>query len=310
MGIVKKVQKKNKTLEKLPTSPRTSSLRPFVKWAGGKGQLLQELEQHFPLGFSTYYEPFLGGGAVFFRLVERRPHFNAVLSDINGELINTYEVVKKRVEELVKQLGLHATRYKLAPKEHYYQVRDEEPLDDVGRATRLILLNRTCYNGLYRVNKMGKFNVPFGRYKNPTVCGKENLLAVSQVLRSSKAKLLVADYRKATKNAGKGDFIYFDPPYQPESATANFTSYTNSSFSFDDQMQLGEWFKELDGKGCQLLLSNSNTKEVREIYREYNIREVETLRAINCKANSRRGHTELIISNHACLLRRDRSDTK
>ena len=272
--------------------------------------MLQELEQHFPLGFSTYYEPFLGGGAVFFRLVEKNPRFNAVLSDSNAELINAYNVIKNNVAELIKQLRLHAARYKLAPKEHYLQVRDEEPLDDVRRAARLVFLNKTCYNGLYRVNKMGRFNVPFGRYKNPTICDEENLIAVNQVLRSSNAKLLVADYRKATKNAGKGDFIYFDPPYQPESATANFTSYTNSGFSFDDQMQLGEWFKELDGKGCQLLLSNSNTKEIREIYCEYDIREVETLRAINCKANSRGGHTELIISNHACRLRRDRSDTK
>jgi len=306
----KKVQKENKTLEKLPTSPRTSSLRPFVKWAGGKGHLLQKLEQHFPRNFSTYYEPFLGGGAVFFRLVEKRPRFNAVLSDSNAELMNAYNVVKNNVAELVKQLRLHATRYKLSPKEYYYRARDEEPLDDVGRATHLIFLNRTCYNGLYRVNKKNKFNVPFGRYRNPTICDEENLLAVNEVLRRSNAKLLAADYRKATKSAGKGDFIYFDPPYQPESTTANFTSYTNSGFSFDDQMQLGEWFKELDGKGCQLLLSNSNTKEVREIYRKYNIREVETLRAINCKANSRKGHTELIISNNACLLRRKRSNTK
>jgi DNA adenine methylase len=310
MGIVKKVQKENKTSEKLPTSPRTSSLRPFVKWAGGKGHLLQKLERHFPRSFSTYYEPFLGGGAIFFRLVEKRPRFNVVLSDSNAELINAYNVVKNNVAELVKQLRLHATRYKLSPKEYYYRVRDETPWDSVGRAAHLIFLNRTCYNGLYRVNKMNKFNVPFGRYKNPTICDEENLLAVNEVLRRSNTKLLAADYRKTTEDAGKGDFIYFDPPYQPESATANFTSYTNSGFSFDDQMQLGKWFKELDGKGCQLLLSNSNTKEVREIYREYDIREVETLRAINCKANSRRGHIELIISNHACLLRRDRSDTK
>jgi len=310
LRIVKKVQKENKTLEKLPTSPRTSPLRPFVKWAGGKGHLLRKLEEHFPRSFSTYYEPFLGGGAVFFRLVEKSPRFNAVLSDSNAELINAYNVVKNNIAELVKQLRLHATRYKLSPKEYYYRVRDKVPWDNVGRAAHLIFLNRTCYNGLYRVNKMNKFNVPFGRYKNPNICDEENLLAVSHVLCSSKAKLLAADYRRTTEDAGKGDFIYFDPPYQPESATANFTSYTNSGFSFDDQMQLGEWFEKLDGKGCQLLLSNSNTKEVREIYREYNIREVETLRAINCKANSRKGHTELIISNNACMLRRKRSNTK
>jgi len=293
-----KVQNKDKILERLPTVPWARSPRPFVKWAGGKGQLLQQLEQHFPRSFSTFYEPFLGGGAVFFRLVESRPRFNAVLSDVNAGLINAYDVVKKRAQELIKKLVLHEAKYKLAPKKYYYQVRAEEPSDNVGRAARLIFLNRTCYNGLYRVNKAGKFNVPFGRYKNPTICDQENLLTVSHVLQWSNAKLLAVDYKKATKEAGKEDFVYFDPPYQPVSATANFTGYTNSGFSFHDQVHLGEWFRELDKRGCRVLLSNSDMEKVREIYAGYGLQEVEALRAISCKADGRKGHTELIISNY------------
>lgn len=293
-----KVQNKDKILERLPTVSWARSPRPFVKWAGGKGQLLQQLEQHFPRSFSTFYEPFLGGGAVFFRLVESQPRFNAVLSDVNAGLINAYDVVKKRAQELIKKLVLHEAKYKLAPKKYYYQVRDEEPSDNVGRAARLIFLNRTCYNGLYRVNKAGKFNVPFGRYKNPTICDHENLLTVSHVLQWSNAKLLAVDYKKATKEAGKEDFVYFDPPYQPVSATANFTGYTNSGFSFHDQVTLGEWFRELDKRGCRVLLSNSDVEKVREIYAGYGLQEVEALRAISCKADRRKGHTELIVSNY------------
>lgn len=294
----RKAQSEDKMIKRLTTVPWARSPRPFVKWAGGKRQSLQQLEQYSPRNFSTYYEPFLGGGAVFFHLVKRRPRFNAILSDINSELINAYDVVKNSVKGLIKELRLHEARYKLAPKKYYYQVRAEEPFDDVRKAARLIFLNRTCYNGLYRVNRMGKFNVPFGRYENPTICDKENLLTVSQVLRWSNAKLLAADYREATKDAGKGDFVYFDPPYQPASATANFTSYTDSGFSFDDQMRLGDWFRELDKRGCRVTLSNSSKEEMRRIYRGYSVMEVEVLRAISCKADGRKGHTELIVSNY------------
>ena len=285
-------------MQTLPIVPWSRPPRPFVKWAGGKSQLLKSLEQHFPKTLVTYYEPFLGGGAVFFYIVERRPRFNAVLSDINQELITAYRVVKEHVKDLIRQLENHKAKYRLAPKDYYYQVRDDlEPSDDVERAARLIFMNKTCYNGLYRVNKKGKFNVPFGRYKNPKICDKENLLTVSKVLRWSNAKLLVADYQKATKDAEKGDFIYFDPPYQPVSSTANFTSYTQSGFSMEEQERLGRWFRELDQRGCQILLSNSDTQKVRDIYDGYDIQTVQVLRAISCKGDSRTGHTELIIHN-------------
>ena len=292
------MRSEDKMMKRLLTVPWTRSPRPFVKWAGGKGQLLQQLEQCLPSSFSTYHEPFLGGGAFFFHLVEHRPRFSAILSDINSELINAYDIVKNRLEELIEELLRHEAEYGLAPKQYYYQVRAEQPSDDVGKAARLIFLNRTCYNGLYRVNRMGKFNVPFGRYKNPTICDKENLLAVSQVLLWSKAKLLAADYKEATKGAEKGDLVYFDPPYQPVSATANFTSYTNSGFSFDDQIQLGDWFRELDKRGCRVLLSNSSKEEVRRIYCGYSVHEVKVLRAISCKTDRRKGHTEFIVGNY------------
>jgi len=241
-----------------------------VKWAGGKGQLLRSLEKHFPKTFGTYYEPFLGGGAVFFYLVDKRHRFNAVLSDINSELIVAYRIIKEQVEDLIMQLKNHEKQYKLEPEEYYYHVRnDHEPSGDVERAARLIFLNKTCYNGLYRVNKKGKFNVPFGRYKNPKICDKRNLLTVSKVLQWSSAELLVADFQESTNDAEKGDFIYFDPPYQPTSSTANFTSYTQSGFSKEEQERLGKWFRELDKRQCQILLSNSNTQEVHDIYNGY-----------------------------------------
>ena len=291
-------------MQTLPKVPWSRSPRPFVKWAGGKSQLLKNLEKHFPETFGTYYEPFLGGGAVFFYLVHKRHRFNAVLSDINGELIKAYRIIKEQVEDLILQLENHREQYKINPKKYYYHVRnDYEPSDDVERTARLIFLNKTCYNGLYRVNKKGKFNVPFGQYKNPKICDKKNLLTVSKVLQWSNAKLLAADYQESTKDAEKGDFIYFDPPYQPVSSTANFTSYTQSGFSKEEQERLGRWFSELDQRRCQILLSNSDTQEVRDIYDGYDIQTVKALRAISCKGNSRTGHTELIIHNlRACAL--------
>lgn len=292
------MQNSSTIIDSLPTLPWPRSPRPFLKWAGGKSQLLSVLERHFPKEFKAYYEPFLGGGAVFFYLVERRPRFRAILSDINEELMKTYQVVKDHVEDLIKLLKRHSAEYGLSPESYYYQVRTMEPSSDMEKAARLIFLNKTCYNGLYRVNREGKFNVPFGRYKNPKICDAENLRIVSQVLHWSKAELLSVDYQEATKNAGRGDFIYFDPPYQPVSATANFTSYTGAGFSLEEQRRLGDWFRELVRRKCHLLLSNSDASEIRQIYREYHIQPVKALRAISCKGDRRKGHTELIISHN------------
>jgi DNA adenine methylase len=285
-------------MEALPKVPWSRSPRPFVKWAGGKSQLLKALEQHFPQDFQTYFEPFLGGGAAFFHLVGNRHRFSAVLSDTNKELITTYRVVKENVKELIQELNNHEAQYDTAPKEYYYHVRDAlEATTDVQKAARLIFLNKTCYNGLYRVNKKGKFNVPFGRYKKPKICDKTNLRIVSSVLNWSKARLLAADFQEATCNASNRDFIYFDPPYQPISSTAKFTSYTHSGFPEEEQERLYRWFKELDRRGCQIVLSNSDTEVIRNMYEEYTIEQVEAMRAISCKGNRRTGHTELIITN-------------
>ncbi len=220
-----------------------------------------------------------------------------MLSDINEELINAYCVVRNQVEDLITELRAHKVRYRETPEKYYYEIRAREFSDDVRKAARLIFLNKTCYNGLYRVNKEGQFNVPFGTHKNPRICDKNNLLAASQALRSSKAELFATDYVEATREADKDDFVYFDPPYQPSSSTAYFTSYTESGFSLEEQKRLGDWFQELDSRGCQLLLSNSDTKEIADLYKRYYIHRVQVPRTIGCRGERRRGHRELIIRN-------------
>lgn len=285
-------------LKPVQVHPWKKALKPFVKWAGGKGQLLERLERYFPKDFGTYYEPFLGGGAVFFHLVNKRPKFDAVLSDTNAELITTYKVIKEQVEDLIKLLRSHRSKYRINPKDYYYSVRATEPQLNVEKAARLIFLNKTCFNGLYRVNSKGKFNVPCGWFLNPRIFEPENLRLVSTVLNWSNAKLLIADFREATKDAKEGDFVYFDPPYLPKSPTASFTSYTAGGFSISDQKTLEKWSAELSKRGCKILLSNSDTPEIHEIYKDYKIELVQVLRAINCKGDQRKGHTELIIRNY------------
>ncbi len=275
--------------------PWNKEPRPFVKWAGGKGQLLERLGRHFPKDFGTYYEPFLGGGAVFFHLIHNHPKFDAVLSDTNAELITTYQVIKDQVDDLIELLKTHRANYRIAPEDYYYSVRATEPQGDIEKAARLIFLNKTCFNGLYRVNSKGKFNVPCGWFLDPSIFDEQNLQAVSAVLRWSNARLLVADYRQATKDAKAGDFIYFDPPYLPKSPTSSFTCYTAGGFTIADQKRLASWSIELSQRGCRILLSNSDTPEIHEIYKNHKIELVQVLRAINCKGDQRKGHTELII---------------
>jgi DNA adenine methylase len=293
-------------LKPLQSLPWSTPPRPFLKWAGGKGQLLDRLERFLPKTFGTYFEPFLGGAAVFFFLVGSGNRFSAVLSDTNEELITTYGVVKEDVEALILKLKEHARKYKSAPENYFYEVRKSEPANDLEKAARLLFLNKTCFNGLYRVNSKGKFNVPFGKYKNPKIVDESNLRAVSSVLKWSQAQLLPLDYRKATESAKEGDFVYFDPPYQPSSSTANFTSYTKSGFSMAEQEELATLFKKLHEKGCYVLLSNSNTEDIISLYKNIGIKEliievVPALRAINCKGNLRKGHTELIITTKSLV---------
>jgi DNA adenine methylase len=279
---------------------QTPGCHPFVKWAGGKSQLIPQIIRLMPSRFTRYFEPFLGGGAVFFHIASYNR--NAFLSDINVDLINAYKIIRNNVEELITALKYHQDEYTKSPKSYYYQLRDKtKGLNKIENAARFITLNKTCYNGLYRVNKKGLFNVPIGRYKNPLICDPVNLRKMSIVLSQSASYLGVIDYKKIlVEKADKDDFVYLDPPFHPISNTANFTSYTNSGFSFEDQKELATIFKELTRRGCKLLLSNSNTEEVRRLYSDYShLTELALVnRSINAVGSKRVGHVELLIRNY------------
>jgi DNA adenine methylase len=278
---------------------QTPECHPFVKWAGGKSQLIPQIIRLIPLRFARYFEPFLGGGAIFFQLAS--PNRNAFLSDINYELINAYKVIKNHVEELIPELIYHQNEYNKSPKRYYYHLRDSiSSMNKINKAARFIALNKTCYNGLYRVNKRGLFNVPIGRYKNPLICDTDNLRKMSVVLKRSGSFLEVSDYKKILEKAQRDDFVYLDPPFYPISNTANFTSYTNNGFSLEDQKELATIFTELTGKGCKVLLSNSNTEEIRRLYSNYShlTQVINVNRSINAVASKRVGHTELLIRNY------------
>jgi DNA adenine methylase len=257
-----------------------SDPRPFVKWAGGKTQLLPLLIQRVPEHFGTYFEPFVGGGSLLFALQPER----AVISDINAELINAYMVIRDHLGPLIRSLQHHTN-----DATHFYDVRtwDVSKLTQVRRASRFIFLNKTCFNGLYRENSAGQFNTPFGRYPNPTVADRANLAAVSEYLRRSEVRLLNDSYEKCVRTARKGDFIYFDPPYFPISATASFTKYHKTDFAADDQRRLAGVFRNLSRRGCYVLLSNSNTPFIRGLYDEFPTVEVAASRAINCRGSLR-----------------------
>jgi DNA adenine methylase len=277
---------------------------PFVKWAGGKRQIVPQLSALAPSKFDRYIEPFLGGGTLFFHLISNKNKpFTNYISDINSELINVYVAVKDDVEKLIKLLTQHQIEYNKAPEECYYNLRDNFNLkscsDGIERAAQFITLNRTCFNGLYRVNKKGEFNAPKGDYKNPTICDAGNLRNVSAALRYSNITIKAADYKDMLlENAREGDFIYLDPPYNPVSSTAYFTNFTHDGFSYNDQKKLAEIYKQLDEMKCKVMLTNSNTPLVRELYAPFVITEVDSKRAINCKASKREGHTDLIIRNY------------
>ncbi|MBI5500370.1 MAG: DNA adenine methylase [Deltaproteobacteria bacterium] len=267
----------------------TDEPRPFLKWAGGKGQLLEQYGPLFPRRFGRYHEPFVGGGAVFFHL--RPPR--ATLSDDNGELVDCLIAVRDDLPAVIDALGRH-----VYDKDHYYAVRalspDELPLAE--RAARTIYLNRTCFNGLYRVNSKGGFNVPFGRYSNPTICDAPNLRACSRALK--RARIERAPFPAVLDRARRGDFVYFDPPYHPLSKTAYFTAYAKGGFREEDQRELARVYSELDRRGVLVMLSNSDTPLVRDIYRGFRIVRVQATRAINSKAARRGAITELVVLNY------------
>jgi DNA adenine methylase len=261
--------------------------KPFLKWAGGKKQLLPEILRRFPATFGRYYEPFLGGGAVYFSLRPKR----ATLNDVNEELINCYSVIRDDVEHLIRELASYPKCEKF-----FYQLRKKSLQDRIEQAARMIFLNRTCYNGLYRVNQSGGFNVPYGRYKNPTICHSDNLRAVSQILQ--KTRLLNDDIFKMQKTIKKEDLVYLDPPYHPVSKTANFRSYTKQGFDESKQIQLAELFATLAKRGAHVILSNSDTPFIRELYKDFHIETVYASRLINTRSDLRGTVKEVLVTTH------------
>ena len=273
--------------------------KPFVKWAGGKRQIITSLEGHLPKKFGTYFEPFLGGGALLFHLLNQSPNLKCNISDLNSDLILAYITIRDKVEQLVESLERHSGKYSADKIEYYYSVRESAPKNQIEKVSRLLFLNKTCFNGLYRVNSKGQFNVPLGRYTNPSIVNKENLISVSKILQSKNIAIRCQDFEAILDEAKKDDFVYFDPPYQPVSKTANFTSYTKCEFTYDDLKRLANVCQKLDKKDCKVLLSNSNTKEVRKLFSsKWKVVEVSANRAINSNSKKRTGHTELLIKNY------------
>jgi DNA adenine methylase len=269
--------------------------RPFLKWVGGKTQLLDELVSSYDKARVTgsYHEPFLGGGALYFELSRtERLDGTAYLSDINGNLIGTYQSIRNSLQDVIKLLKKHARSHS---EEYYYKVRAEVPRKKASRAARTIYLNKTCFNGLYRENKKGMFNVPMGRYTNPKILDEDNLRAVSAALRH--ADIEIRPFSTILDRVSSGDFVYFDPPYQPLSRTSSFTSYDRNGFDEEKQLELAGVFHQLSLAGAKVLLSNSNSPLIRKAYKAFNIRKVYANRMVNSKAEKRGKIPELLISN-------------
>ncbi|MBQ9479411.1 MAG: DNA adenine methylase [Selenomonadaceae bacterium] len=272
-------------------------IRPIVKWLGGKRQLLDDLipliESIRPRG-SVYVEPFLGGGAVLFGLQPSR----AIVNDLNSDLINVYETVRDRTDALIERLKEHELNH---CKEYYYAVRSWDRSEDyrsmsaVERAARLIYLHRTCYNGLYRVNKSGHFNVPIGRYEHPTIVSEQSIRAVAEYLQRNDVTLCNEDYRAVTARLDGNIFVYFDPPYQPLSQSSSFTSYTDQNFLYDQQLELRDLCCELRARDIPFVESNSDCDEIRSLYEGFEIETVRATRALNSVGSKRGAINELLI---------------
>lgn len=266
---------------------------PIVKWVGGKRQLMFELLENMPKSYNRYFEPFIGGGALFFELQPKK----AYISDMNEELINLYSVVKNNVYELIDELKKHKIS-----KEYFMNIRNIDRTKEykkwsaIQKASRFIYLNRTCFNGMYRVNSKGEFNVPFGNYKNPRIIDENNLINCSNLLQKTEIKN--ADFSEILNCIQSGDFVYFDPPYVPLNETSSFTSYTKDGFDIDMQFKLREVCNELDSMGVKFMLSNSDTKFVNEVYENYNIKKVFASRQINANPNGRGKITEVLVKNY------------
>ena len=295
------------------------SVKPFIKWAGGKGQLLKEIKKFYPFEnkkIDKYAEPFIGGGAVLFDILTNYDIKKAYISDVNKELINIYKVIQNKAEDLITFLKKFEEDYlpleNEKRKEYYLQKREEynnwkkrynaENIEEMGAAL-FIFLNKTCFNGLYRVNKKGEFNVPMGAYKNPKICDEENLKNVSLALKN--VKITYADYRESKDFIDENTFVYMDPPYRPLNITSSFTSYTENDFSDKEQIELANYIDILNEKGAKVVISNSDPKNTNEndnffddLYKNYNINRVKASRMLNSKANSRGEINELLITNY------------
>ncbi|MEM6252162.1 MAG: DNA adenine methylase [Cyanobacteria bacterium P01_D01_bin.156] len=276
-------------------SSRPIAPRPFLKWAGGKRQLVPELIKYIPADYYRYYEPFVGGGALLWSLQPPQ----AIISDRNQELINCYQVVKESVEDLIEALRQHRNE-----KSYFYEVRSWDrqvefvTKTNVQRAARIIFLNKTCYNGLFRVNLKGQFNAPFGRYKNPTIADEQGLRSVSRYLNQGSVRILQADFAVTVADAGLEDFVYFDPPYDPVSSTASFTAYDSHGFNRDEQRRLKQVMDELTERGCKVMLSNACTEFIQDLYSDYLCVRVKAKRAINSNAAKRGQVDELLVMNY------------
>lgn len=272
--------------------------KPFVKWAGGKRQILNDLKRFMPLEYNCYYEPFVGGGALLFDLAPTR----AVINDLNNELMNVYTVLKDEVKynKMCKLLNKYEANNS---EKFYYEIRNKDRnlkqfsrLSDYSRAARTIYLNKTCFNGLYRVNSKNEFNVPYNKKDKVNTYDGENLLTIHMYLNMNDIKILNTDFEEAVSSASAGDFVYFDPPYDSENPI--FTSYTQEGFGKEEQLRLSEVFKKLDAKGVYVMLSNYNTKYINELYSDYNIHIISAKRNINANGNKRGKVEEVIITNY------------
>jgi len=292
--------------------------KPFLKWAGGKGQLLNNFNRLYPAELidgkeTTYIEPFVGGGAVLFDVIQKFNIKKAVIIDTNKELINCYKCIKENVTNLIDKLSSLQTKYlsldDKARAELFLQVRsnyNSSALNgnhDYDKATEFIFLNKTCFNGLYRVNSRGEFNVPFGRYKNPKICDMNNLLAISELLK--KVIILWGDYNQSRDFIDENTFIYFDPPYRPITTTQSFVGYSQNGFNDDNQKELAQFVMQMSLKGCKILLSNSDPKNANpndnffdNLYKDFYIKRISAKRMINCQADKRGSITEILVANY------------
>jgi DNA adenine methylase len=268
---------------------------PFLKWVGGKRQIMPTIVEHLPKNIKVYVEPFIGGGAVLFHLQPKK----AIINDFNSELINVYIVIKNNLEELIIDLQRHKNE-----SDYFYEIRGLDriisynSLTDVQKASRIIYLNKTCFNGLYRVNNSGEFNSPFGRYKNPNIVNEPILRAVSYYLNNNEIHLRNTDYEEILREADKNSFIYLDPPYHPVSESSNFTGYVQGGWDICDQIRLREACDELTKRGIKFMQSNSSAEFIKEQYKSYNIHIIKANRYINSDGEKRGEIEEVLIKNY------------